>query len=328
MRQLTDLQKLSQDILNGTVKEFSSISDAENKIRETVVNACEGEWNFYKFQDNKWKVYEIMSEVLDVDVETVLEDEFSDFVDTVNDNLGDRTDFEVEDEELFRVASIARGTTDVRRQFVDNGVLTVPTEKLAIKIYAEWDKFMAGRINWAKMVAKVGKSMSNKIGTMIYNTIYSSYDVLGTDLKKTGVFDVAKLRELIEQVEAGTGMEAVIYGTKTALGKINSGSDNQSDKMKDAKNALGYYGEFEGTSMVRLPQARKGDGTTGLAIDNGFLLVAPSSHKIVKMRIEGQSEVYDLPSENRKDQQIEHFFAKRVGIGTIASKVYGIYRIG
>jgi hypothetical protein len=155
MRTITDLQRLVKDIRSNSVQEYGTVNQAEDRVREAMREACGGEWNFYNFQANKWSVYSVMREVLDLEVETIIEDQFNEFVEVKNTNLGDTIEFDVEDDSLFRVASIAKGTTDIRRQRLDAGVLTVKTEKLAVKIYAEWDRFMAGRVDLSAMISRV-----------------------------------------------------------------------------------------------------------------------------------------------------------------------------
>ncbi|HBN04398.1 MAG TPA: hypothetical protein DD434_01225, partial [Bacteroidales bacterium] len=75
MIKLTDLQQLALDTYKGSVQKYSK-SEAENAIRNAVIEACGGEWNFYSFNKNKWDVYQIMAEVLSVSLGELLIDKF------------------------------------------------------------------------------------------------------------------------------------------------------------------------------------------------------------------------------------------------------------
>lgn len=339
-RVLTDLQLLVQDIYAGNVGgNYSNVSEAEDKIREAVINACGGEWNLYNFQANKWSVFKIMAEALDVVVEELLEEQFNEFVEIHNVNLGDTIEFTIEDQSLFKVASIARGMTDINRQRLDAGKLTVYVEKLAVKIYAEWDRFVTGRVDFGKLVERVAKSFSNEIGTRVYNCIYDSYDGIRDTYKFSGSFDAEALSELITHVEAASGQPAVIYGTAKSLRKVTEVDAMISDNMRDTFSNFGIFGKFRGTAMIKLPQVHVPKQTevsalaspndiarAKFAVNDSWLLVLPSGEKIVKMVLEGQAMIIEQQG-HRADLQVEYFMSKMIGLGAVKAKIYGIYRL-
>ena len=108
---------------------------------------------------------------------------------------------------------------------------------------------------------------------------------LNSTYVESGSFDEDKLLELIEHVEAATGKTAKIYGTRTALRKVNTatkGNETNSDMYN-----LGYYGKFNGTDMVCLKQAHNKDGKT-FALENNKIFVIASDDKPVKIVNEGE----------------------------------------
>lgn len=323
MIKLTDLQQLALDTYKGSVQKYSKV-EAENAIRNAVVEACGGEWNFYSFNKNKWDVYQIMAEVLSVGLGELLIDKFNNLVEFKDTELGDTTEFIVKDKSLFRVATIADGNVDIRRQKLYNGKMTVVTEKLGIKIYEELDRFIAGRIDWTEMIDRVQKSYGHELAIRIYNAIYGSYNTLVAPYQISGTFDEAKLLEAIAHVEASTGQKAVIFGTKTALAKITTAKE--SEGMKDSLNVLGHYGMFRGTDLMELPQAHK-PNTNTFAIADDFLLIVPNGEKIVKVVLEGDAYVYDTEAGVRNDEQIEFFFGRKAGIGVLKADQYAIYKL-
>jgi len=320
---LTDLQKLALDTYKGTVQKYSK-EEAENAIRNAIIDACGGEWNFYNFQKNKWDVYQVIRELLSVGTGELLVDKFNRFADIRDVELGDNPEFLVEDTSLFRVASIANGNTDIRRQKLYDKKLIVPVEKLAIKIYEELDRFIAGRIDWNKMIDRVRLSFGNGIALRIFNAIHSSYDSLTAPFKEQGTFDEGKLLDMVAHVEASTGQAAAVFGTKKALSNIKV--DDASDAMKDEFNSIGFYGVFRGTELIQLPQAHI-PGTYNFAIDDNFLLVVPNGERIVKVVLEGDAYVYDTPPGSRNDEQIEFFFGRKAGVGVLLADRFGIYKV-
>jgi len=323
MIKLTDLQKLAVDTYRGSVQKYSK-TEAEGAIRSAVIDACGGDWNYYSFMKNKYDVYQIMSEVLSVGLGELLIGRFDNFAEVRDTQLGDIAEFTVEDNDLFRVATIADGNTDIRRQKLYNGKLQITTEKLAIKIYEEFDRFLAGRIDWTTMVDRVQVSYAHEVSVRIYNAIYGSYDTLVAPYPISGTFDEAKLLDGIAHVEASTGQEAVVFGTKRALAKITS--TEASNGMKENLNILGHFGTFRSTDLLELPQAHK-PGTNDFAIADDFLLVVPNGEKIVKIILEGDAYIRDTEAGARNDEQIEFFFGRNVGIGVLKSDNYAIYKL-
>ncbi len=323
MIRLTDLQKLALDTYNGSVEKYSKV-EAEHAIRNAIVDACGGEWNYFSFNKNKWDVYQIMSEVLSVGLGELLIGKFDNFAEVRDTELGDTVEFIVEDKSLFRVATIADGNIDIRKQKLYNGKLAITTEKLAIKIYEEFDRFIAGRIDWATMIDRVQLSYAHEVSVRIYNAIYGSYDTLVAPYQVSGTFDETKLLDAIAHVEASTGQKAVVFGTKRALAKITTA--DTSEGMKDKLNVLGHYGMFRGTDLLELPQAHK-PGTNDFAVADDFLLVVPNGEKIVKVILEGDVYIYDTEAGARNDEQIEFFFGRKVGIGVLKADNYAIYKL-
>lgn len=319
---LTDLQKVAFDVYKGNVQNYS-IADGNKAIQNAITEACSGEWNYYRFMDNKYKVFAVISEVLSVAPQTIIQEQFMDFADVHNVALGDSLQFEIEDADLFRVATIADGSTAVRRQKLYDGKLTVSTSLLAVKIYAELNMFMAGRVDFAKMIDRVNKSIANQIGTMVYNAIYNSYSSLSSTYGVTGSFADATLQTMVGHVEAKTGKNVAIYGTKTALAKITGLTS--ATALEDIYS-MGYFGQYKGTPCIQLPQAHTSNTDT-FAVNDSFLLIVPNDEKIVKIVFEGDAIVNDVDPFTNQLLQKEFFFGTKVGVSAITARGYGIYKL-
>jgi hypothetical protein len=322
---MNDVVKLAIDLHKGSLGSYSK-EQATETLRMALIEANGGSDKITpkSFRNNP-QIFQILEEALDVLLVEGLEDQFDEFVEVRNLNWGDSNTFTVEDSKLFNVAVVADGNGNLRKQRLDNGEMTVKTKTRAVAIYEELHRLMAGRIDWSKMVERVAMSYNNKIKTEIYDAIYNSYDNLTAPYQVTGTFAEADLSTLIAHVEAGTGQDAVIYGTKAALGKVSTAQI--SDNMKDARNQLGYYGVFNGTEMVEIRQAHKA-GSTNFAINDSFLLVVPRTpDKMVKLVLEGESLIQETPAGVNADMSGEYAFIKKSGVGVLASSEYGIYRL-
>lgn len=324
---MREIAKLAVDVYRnqGDVTKFSR-TEAMEVLRKELVEANGGSEKLTpkSFRNNP-QLFAILEEALDILVEEGLKGQFDTFVETVVIEHGDAKVFTIEENRLFDVAIVSDGNGDLRRDRLDVGELTVKTYIMGVAVYEELSRLLAGRQDFAKLVENVARSYENKIQNLIYDAVYDSYNQLGSTYAVSGTFSEGKLDELIAHVEAATGMEAMILGTKSALAKINYGTE--SEKSKEARNDFGFYGNFHGTQMMAIKQAHK-VGSNEFAIDNGFIMVVPKSpDKFVKLVIEGDSMIIEGDGTNRKDMQREYTFIKKAGIAVLSAAKYGIYRI-
>jgi hypothetical protein len=322
-----EVAKLAIDIYKnqGDVTKYSRTEAMEVLRRELIeANGGSDKLTPKSFRNNPL-LFEIIEEALDFLIEEGIKGQFDQFVETVTIDHGDTKVFTVKENRLFDVALIADGTGDLRRDRLDVGELTVKTQMYGVGIYEELSRLLAGRVDFTELVDRVARSYENKIQNEIYNAIYNSYNSLGATYAISGTFEESKLDELIAHVEAATGMEAVIMGTKTALSKIQYA--RESDAMREKHNQFGYYGSFHGTDMMAIKQAHK-VGTDEFAIDNNFLLVVPKNpDKFVKLVLEGDSLIIEGDSLNRKDLQRDYIFTKKAGVAVLRASKFGIYRM-
>lgn len=320
-----EITKLAVDLYRGQVTEFSKENATEVLRKELIeLNGGSDKITPKSFRKHP-ELFEIMEQALDILIVEGLTDQFDDFVETIQLEWGDTRVFTLEENRLFDVAVVTNGNGDIRRDRLDVGEFTVKTQTMAVGIYEEFHRLLAGRVDWTKLVDNVARSYNNKIKVEIYNALYNSFDKLSATYGQSGSFTEAKLRDLIAHVEASTGMEAVIMGTKQALGKITNAT--MAESLKENKAKLGYIGHFEGTGMIEFKQAHK-PGTHEFAIDNNFLIVTPKTpDKMVKLVLEGDSIIQETQENTRKDMQKDYVFIKRAGVGVISTSQYGIYRL-
>src|SRR5690606_30703709 len=127
-----------------------------------------------------YKVFSILEEVLDVTLGVVITNQFDNLAEVKNVALGDKPSFRVEDPSLFRIARIAGGTNDLRRQKILNRRFDVDTDYFGAQIYAELEQFQAGLVDWAGMINRLSLSFAHDLGTQIYKAIANSYSALNS----------------------------------------------------------------------------------------------------------------------------------------------------
>jgi hypothetical protein len=323
---MTDLARLALDVYQNKNVKFNEVS-GEDALRNAINEACGGEFNYKNFRANKYNVFSIIEEVLDITLGVVITNQFDALADVKNVAVGEKPSFRVEDPSLFRIARIAGGTNDLRRQKILNRRFEVDTDYFGAKIYSELETFIAGLVDWSSMVNRLSLSFANDLGIRIYDAISNSYSALNAVYGVTGTYNEDVLFDMVQHVESKAGgRKAMIMGTKKALRKVSKGID-LSDGMKDNFNRVGYIGQVGGTDLILLPQAHK-VGTDTFLVDDSMLLVVPANEKIVKIVIEGESQMIEIADAGaRNDQQMEYQIQKKLGVGVMQSAIYAMYKL-
>lgn len=324
---MNELVQLAIDVVKhqGDVTKYSK-KDAMEVFRQELITLNGGSEKLTpkSFRDNP-KLFAIVEEALDILIHEGLTDQFDFLVDTQTIEYGDAKVYTLEDPTLWDVGIVADGVGSLKRNRLDSGEFTVKTTQYGIAVYEELARMLAGKIDFAKLVERLQKSYENKIKNEIYLALWNSYNTLGSTYQATGSFSETVMDTLIAHIEASTGMDCMILGTKVALGKVTLA--NQSDAMKDRIGAFGFYGNYKGTEMLEIKQAHK-VGSTQFAIDDNFLLVLPKgTDKFIKLVLEGDSLIIEGNELGRKDLQKEYTFIKKAGIGVVTTNRYGIYRL-
>lgn len=324
---MNDLQKLAFSAANKLTVEGYTQEAMNEAVRNAVREACGGEWNYYRFMENRYKVFALMAEVLPVAMNANLASKFDRFASFKDTAIGDKPYFTVEDNQTYPVCTVARGNADIERNKIVDRNFTIATVDKAIKFYDEMSMFMAGKMDMARMTEKASTGMINYVGELIATTIYGSYASIDTEYKATGAYDAATLALIIEHIKAANSVERVsIFGTTTALTNIADGF-GYSDKARDGANSLGYYDTFRGSDLIALPQAYKASTQT-LAVDTAHVIILPSDEKIIKVLFEGEALVDMKDGMSRNDMQPEIFFSRRIGAAalTVPEGKFGMYK--
>jgi hypothetical protein len=328
---ITQIQKLAQDVYKGIPVMYNNIS-GEEALKNLLLTSIGGEWNYYNFQKNKYDFYQVISEVLTLPAQETMTNIFDGIVKVDTIALGDKKVVDVENQDLFKVATVASGNSDIRRQRIFNKQVLVECSNIEIKIYDDFDRFVAGRINWATLIDRVRRSIMNDTAMKIYNTLLSAYDSTNANYNVTGVLNETTLDRMISRVEAKTGMKCALYGTKETLGKLSAGASSivttvhAPESLREDYASMGYFRNYKGTPMIEVPSILKA-GTDTLAFGNE-LFILPIGMEIINVVYEGTPIVDDSKDfTDRNDRQIEFLFTQRLGVVCLVSGYFGIYKL-
>ncbi len=324
---MTDTQRLAFNAVKGDGVNAKEVLN--NALRDKVLEVCGGAWNYYSFMDNKYKVFALIAELMPAAMHESLAGKFERFADFHDVAMGDKIVFDVHDNTVYPVVTVARGVGAIDRQRIVDRNFTVACQNIAIRLYDEWDRFMAGKIEIGRLVNTAVLAIENDIGKKIADAIYGSYSAVGTDYKATASFSASTMATIIGHVKAANSVDSVqIWGTDTALANVTDATAfGYSDRAKDAANSVGYWGEFRGNSMFALPQAHVAQTTT-FAVSDNQLIILPAGEKIVKVVFEGDTFVDQTAGTNRADLQMDFTMIRRVGVAaiTVPEGRYGFWK--
>lgn len=329
MANLTDktLIALAIDGAENKVKGNYSAADASDKVRESMIKLF-GTTNptYREFRRNKNEFFEFIEETVTPIVHRRLEETFNAFAEVRSLEYGDMFQFNVPNNELFRVATIAEGSTNIRRKRLEGTEFTVETGNIAVGIYEELTRFLAGRVDWAMYIDKLNRSFERDIALRISNALYGSYDSLSSTYAATVSAGAENFKEEVLKVAGHVEAEhgsVIILGTRSALASLKP--EYYSDAQEGRRNELGYFGIVDGYDTLAMPQFHK-VGTDEFAIDDKTLLILPQpDEKIVKVVLEGRALVMEV-NGREEDLQVQYDVIQRVGVLALTSSKYGIIR--
>ena len=327
-----DVVKLAVDLTRGHVEGNFSKGESTEVLRQALIAANGGSYKLDRkaLRRNKVEIFEILEEIIPaIREEGFRGDEFFNrLVDQRNIGNGDEAVFTVDDPCYLIVTEIADGIAYPRRQrLAGKQSVTVTTSVHAVRVYEEFSRFMAGRIDWNDLIAKVAQAFAQKIYSDIYtalNGVTSSTLGLNSTYVTGGTYDEANLLALVEHVEAATNKPAMIFGTKAALRKVTTAV--MADQAKQDYYEQGYYGRVAGIPMVAVRQNHT-PGTDTFAVTDDKLWVVASDDKPFKLVFAGDAWIDDKTDGTQADKTIEYTYEESFGIGVIFNGKMGVFAL-
>ncbi len=341
-RDIHEFSQLMYETAKGVTRDGHSKEQCNDEIRKVfydvlqVAPGCSRKELRRAIRRHKTDVFEVIEET----VENLLVSGwgenpfFNEFVEIKSMALGDTNEFYVPDESILTVSEVSGNHHDLFRQRLGEGrTFAVKTSWYGVKIYAEYELFMAGKVDWANFVQKIYEAFDKKVNDMVYAAVMAAGNkVLPTSqFTKTGSLNKDTLLGLVEDVQAANGTEAVIMGTKAALSKLTALSDVSwiSDSMKQERHTTGRLALWEGVRLVEIPQSFAPNDTMTKLVDNNKLLIMPvADNKFVKIYDEGDAQVREInDGATNMDMTIEYEYQQKMGVATIIGRRFGMYTI-
>lgn len=304
--------------------------DLENHLRDLINNDMLGGKTLYQaVRRNKVEMYEIVEEIVNTTLrENVLNSPFIDaFVEIKDRGLGDTTEFYAEGG-LLSVATFAGNHWDTYRQTLDLGdVVTLPKEWIYIHVYEELERFLLGIVGIDKLMDKVYKSINKYIQDRIYAQFNNVANAVPSEFSGSGNTEAA-LGAIVDKVQAAGGYASMtIAGTKAALRKLAATVPDKmfANSQKEAKAQTGSIGEWEGNTLMVIPQTLQ-SGTFALALSDSKVFILGADVKPIKLEIYGDTRTKsNTDGQTNNDMTIDAQIQTKIGIGLLMPQAFGCF---
>lgn len=256
---------------------------------------------------------------------------FEAYVEQINTGAGDMNEFYVEDNALLTVSKFAGSHQDIVRQALKPGkAFTIDTDWYAIKVYADFQMFMLGRTDFARLIDKMYEAVVNYRRAALYSAFMSIDDTLPSDMVLQTALSantVPTIVDHIELVRSITGKDVLLVGSKVAISKLQGTVDYHlySDDMKNERYETGMLGKWEGYDVFAIPRVNQ-LGTRTNILDNTKIYIMPvdQDFKPIKHVISGDMEFHeDTDTFARKDRTVEAALYYEEGIGVVMNELFG-----
>lgn len=290
-------------------------------------------------RDNGREWFDIIEDTVDKVVTVGLQssDWFNELVESRQIGYHDRLDFYVDTDAILAVAKAGTSHHDHVIQRLGQGQpVSIPTELYVVKVGADINKYVAGQVDWNKLVDAIARAFENEIQTQVYAELAVAQNQLPAQFKGTGSLTTAtkpNFDALIEKVSAANnGAEVVIMGTKPALSNLTAISNVQwaADGQKDAMMNTGTIGIYEGTRLMVIPNRFKDSSFTQFVFPTDEIMIVPvigDEGKFIKFVDEGDtliSEIMDRDSKYTSDIQT-YEVQRRFGVGVVLGRNFGFW---
>lgn len=284
------------------------------------------------WRQHKNEVYNLIEELCDqvmVDGEAIRDAFFNQFVETRNLALGDKNEFYVEGENELELVEFSGSHFDLRRTRIDVGQnFSVGVKNYGIKVYEYFERVMAGRCDFAKLVELIAVAINKKMAELARETMTAALANLPAVYNHNGSYNEDAIMQLIAHVEAATGEAPRLVGTKTAIRRLQGVVDTKwSNDMKNERNQNGFITTWNGYSCVELQQSHAKGNETFLMPDD-TIYVLTGNDKPVKMVFEGDTEVKEISDGvTNADRTVEQVVTLKMGASVIYNKMLGVIKI-
>lgn len=322
---MNSIVKLMADTHRGVVPtKYANTTKAEREeaIRQAIFEVIGvSEYGTKEYRNavrrNKAAVYEIIEEMVDelvINGDRIKNAFYDEMVEVKNIALGDENCFFAEGANTLSLAKFSGNHWNIARKRIDTGSeFSVDTFDYGIAGYEYLDRFLAGRADLAKIISLMEEAIDKGISEACYAAFTEALGKIPSQFIFNGAYDEIKIAETLGHVEAHNNAVPVLVGTRSAIAKLQNKVTATSESMKDEKNKNGIVEYWNGYRCLTLPQVHK-QGSFEFAFDDTKILALPAGAKLVKLVLEGDSQMKEEDNNADKSKTVTITFKMGVAV--------------
>ena len=330
------LVQMAIDIHNKTPQGNYSLDEMNEILRKAVFGddyqkyVSDKGFDIYRATRDGKIDYALIEEIITIGTQKKLEANHPllKFIDWQNYAEGDTGEFEIrKSDEKFYISRIAEGTQGLRRQRLYGGQ-KVKIEPVihGVKVYEELRRIASGRVDFGHLIDVAIDSFAQERIMDAYKATKAIFDGIqnGSKYYASGSFSEATLVNLIDYVEAKTGLKASILGSKQAVRKITGVKGENWQGALEQLFKMGYYGDFYTTPIYVMDNVL--DTSDNFLIPNDLYIIA-GDEKFLKGVEEGTTLIIPGNPLDNADLSQEWLMAQRYGIEAVVAARCGVYHL-
>ena len=293
-----------------------------------------GRVNRYKFERNKYDLFELLSQNLDEVLPQSLTDALNMFTEVVRLPQGARPEFLVTRGKLRGKQFVTRATESGNYETfrLDRDRFDVYTYAIGGAGRVDFERYLDGVESITDIYEVINAGMVDRIFEMIQGALLETWNLAGRPAanKVTATsFDDAAMVKLCNAI-APYGSPVIYCSPEFAATMVNAVTYKTTTKIADQDvidvRERGYIGKFHGVPVVVLPQSWADETNTKTVMNPSFAYVIPTGReKLMKLIFEGNS--YFREWDNHEgDNSITVQAYTKVGVAIVSTPNYwGIY---
>lgn len=292
-----------------------------------------GKLNRYKFERNKYDIFELLSENLAEVLPNSVASSLDKFTEIRRVPQGARPEFRVVRGKQRGKQLVTRATESGNYEAfrLDRDHFDLYIHAFGGSGYVDFERYLDGIENMTDIYEVIQDGLIDRIYELVQDTLLATWNLAGRPARNKVIannFDAAAMQGLINTV-AAYGAPVIYCSPQFAAEMANvivyNGTVKISDEDMREVRDRGYIGVFHGVPVVVMPQSFVDETNTKYATNPSFAFVIPAGkEKIVKLIFEGMPYFREWEHEGDNSVQLQAYV--KVGCAVVSTPNYwGIY---
>ena len=283
--------------------------------------------DYFAFQENKWRLFELISVAIDEILPRKVEEQYMQFADVRTVPQGQKVVFR----QRITEAARKRAKTFVTRVglagryetfMLDGQELEVYTDAIGAACRLGLEEFLDGRLTFADLTDIVAEGMDEYIYKTVAEALANFVTQLPANNKGTANgFDEKIMDRLLAISDSYYNSNSAIYCTKEFAMNMIPSENRMSSGMKDTLwTGAGYFDVYKGHPVIILDQSMVDATNAEKVIDPSNAYIIPvGAEKPVKIAFEGQTLVRSTDQNMNDDWSQDIQTYKKFGLAILAN---------